>query len=392
MDAPGRTGRYLQDVRATKTNIENAIVIAIAVAALLEIWLSEIPGSKWPLVPIPLLGTLALLARGRFPLLAPLVPFVVVAGATFFVAKELETTSVPALLLLAAAWVIGRENDRPRALVGLAVSYACVQTLAANFEDSLGVGDVIFLGMLALGPWIAGQVVRSRELQAVQLRELAKRLEQEKEQRARAAVADERLRIARELHDVVAHSISVMTIQAGAARLLLDDDPDDAEEPLRRVEETGHQTLSEMRRLLGVLQPDTGNGGLEARPSLAHLGSLLEQFRSAGLPVELDVVGEQRGLPAGVDLAAYRIVQEALTNVLKHAGPATAKVSVRYTPSAVDLEVADDGQGPVARSGGHGLVGMRERCAVYGGEFEAGSRDGGGYAVRARLPREVNGA
>jgi signal transduction histidine kinase len=375
-----------------KRQIEDAVIVAIGVAALLEIWLSEIPGTKWPLVAIPLAGVLGLLVRQRLPLVGPLTPFVAVAVVSSLAAKQLESTGVVALLALAAAWFIGRENERSRALVGLAIAFACDQILAANFEQN-GIGDFIFIGMIAVGPWLAGQFVRSRELQAEELRKLAERLEQDREQQARAAVADERLRIARELHDVVAHSISVMTIQAGAARLLLDEEPEQAEEPLLRVEETGHQTLSEMRRLLGVLQNGGPGQGLEARPTLAKIGSLLDQFRAAGLPVELELVGEPNGLPAGVDLAAYRVVQEALTNVLKHAGVATARVSIRFTPRALELEVADDGAGPTAaRAAGHGLVGMRERVAIYGGEFEAGARASGGYFVRARLPLAGDGS
>jgi signal transduction histidine kinase len=378
-------------MRARKRLAENALVVAIGVGTLIELWVSEVPESKLALSAMMLVATAGLLLHRRYPLAGPLAVFVAFATTSSFVAKGLQSLAVPILLVFAAAWVIGRENDRSRAMVGLALGFAGIQILGANLEDAVSVGDVIFFGLLFFGPWFAGQLVRNRETQAQQLRELAVRLDREREQRARAAVADERLRIARELHDVVAHSISVMTIQAGAARLLLDDDPEQAEQPLLRVEETGHETLSEMRRLLGVLHSDAHDDGLEARPSLTHLHALVDQFRAAGLPVELDVEGDPHGLAAGVDLAAYRVVQEGLTNVLKHAGPATARVIVRCSPEALELGIVDDGHGRGADTGGHGLIGMRERVAIYGGELEAGKQPGKGYAVRAHFPLRRNG-
>jgi signal transduction histidine kinase len=180
-----------------------------------------------------------------------------------------------------------------------------------------------------------------------------------------------------------------MTVQAGAARLLLADQPERARAPLTSVEETGRQALAEMRRLLGILRTDEASAALTARPGLAALAGLLAQVRTAGLPVDLAIEGEARSLPSGLDLAAYRIVQEALTNACKHAGPARAHVLVRYRRQALELEITNDGRHPTrADGGGHGLVGMRERVALYGGELEAGPRSEGVYAVRARLPLE----
>jgi signal transduction histidine kinase len=231
-------------------------------------------------------------------------------------------------------------------------------------------------------------VLRARELRTLELHERTARLEREREAQSLAAVAEERARIARELHDVVAHSISVMTIQAGAARLLLDDEPERAEEPLLSIEETGRETLAEMRRLLGVLRSDMAADGLEARPTMANLESLVADVKAAGLPVQLSVAGDAEHIPPGVDLAAYRIVQEALTNVRKHAGLVTTRVAVRYGPSEMDVEVENEpGTGTNGEvGGGHGLVGMRERVAVFGGTLEAGANDDGGFRVRARLP------
>jgi signal transduction histidine kinase len=213
-------------------------------------------------------------------------------------------------------------------------------------------------------------------------------LEQEQETRARAAVAEERARIARDLHDVVAHSMSVIVVQAGAERLALPEEATSTREVLQSIEETGRQALVEMRRLVEMLRKDDEELALAPQPSLAHLELLVEQVREAGLPVELSVEGEPRALPPGVDLSAYRIVQEALTNALKHAGPARARVTIRYAANQLELEVGDDGAGTTggADGGGHGLVGMRERVAVFGGVLEADRRLEGGYRLRATLP------
>jgi signal transduction histidine kinase len=207
-------------------------------------------------------------------------------------------------------------------------------------------------------------------------------------------VADERARIARELHDVVAHNVSVMVVQAGAARRTIERDPDRAREALTSVEATGRQALDEMRRLLGVLRTEDEATELRApQPSVSHLDELVAHVREAGLPVDLVVEGEPRPLMSGVDMSAFRIVQEALTNSLKHAGPAHARVRLRYGEHDLCLEVVDDGRGlaadaPASNGGGHGLVGMRERVALFGGELQAGPRTGGGYVVSARIPLE----
>jgi signal transduction histidine kinase len=226
-----------------------------------------------------------------------------------------------------------------------------------------------------------------RELLATLLGERAERAERERELRAREAVADERARIARELHDVVAHDVSVMVVQAqGAARVLEGEQPQ-VRQALAAIEATGREAVDEMRRLLGVLRRSDDELAVAPQPSLGQLEALVAGVRDAGLPVELEVVGEPRTLPPGVDLSAYRIVQEALTNALKHAGPARARVVVRYEADAVALEVSDDGPGVAEAVGtGHGLVGMRERVALYGGDLEAGESREGGWALRARLP------
>ena len=218
--------------------------------------------------------------------------------------------------------------------------------------------------------------------------ERAERLERDRERPEAEALARERGRIARELHDVIAHSVSVMVIQAGAAEQLLTSNPPQARESLQSVQELGRSTVDELRRMLGILREDRQEVPLHPQPGMAGLPGLIRRLREAGLPVELRVEGDEVDLPPGIDLSAFRIVQEALTNTLKHAQPARAKSSVRYGGGTMDLEIVDDGA-PRTQGGdgpGHGLVGMRERTALYGGDFAAGPRPGGGYAVRARMP------
>jgi signal transduction histidine kinase len=211
--------------------------------------------------------------------------------------------------------------------------------------------------------------------------------ERERDVAAREAVVEERARIARELHDAIAHDVSLIVVQAGAERLALDSTAGSTTDVLQTIERTGRGALTEMRRLVGMLRNSEG-ASLAPQPSLSDLPRLVSQIREAGLPVELEVEGERRELPLGIELSAYRIVQEALTNALKHAGDARATVRVSYTPDKLELEVADDGVGGPARvaGGGHGLAGMRERVALYGGQLDAGKQAERGFAVRAVLP------
>jgi signal transduction histidine kinase len=239
---------------------------------------------------------------------------------------------------------------------------------------------VVFYAMLVGLPWAVGAAVRQRRAKEAQLE--AERAE------AAAAIVAERARIARELHDVVAHAISVMVIQARGGRRVLEAAPDESAEAFAAIERTGHEALDEMRRLLGMLRRNDDAVELGPQPSLRELDRLAEQIRDAGLPVELVVEGQPRDLPPGVEVSAYRIVQEALTNALKHAGPARARVVVRYEPDDLELVITDDGAGgpPPGTGQGFGLIGMRERVSVYGGELQAGRQTDGGYALRVRLP------
>jgi signal transduction histidine kinase len=229
-------------------------------------------------------------------------------------------------------------------------------------------------------PIVAGRIFRHRA-------ERERVLVDEHATRTAEAIADERARIARELHDVVAHAISVIVLQARGGRRMLADAPDETRSALDAIERAGEQALAEMRRLLGMLREADERVALAPQPGLARLTDLADEVGAAGLPVDVRVEGDALELPPGVDVSAYRIVQEALTNALKHAGTARATVVVRYAGDAVELEVADDGAGNGHGGGsGQGLVGLRERVAVYGGVLEAGAQPEGGYRVRARLP------
>jgi signal transduction histidine kinase len=240
-------------------------------------------------------------------------------------------------------------------------------------------------------PFAVGRAVGSRAALTRELQANAQRLEREQEERARHAAAEERNRIARELHDVVAHSVSVMVIQTQAARRVAAGDPEAARDALRSVQSCGRDALMEMRRMIGVLRHGDEQLAGATAPALSQLGVLVARARAAGLPVDLRIDGEARDLSPGLDLVAFRVVQEALTNAIKHAGPARALVRVTFTTGALELEICDTGRGPAPTDGetdatGQGLVGMRERLVLYGGELQTGRARGGGFKVRARIP------
>jgi signal transduction histidine kinase len=282
--------------------------------------------------------------------------------------------------------------------VGVVVTLVIVSSNPGLPPAIVPVG-LVLVWVIVAAVWLLGDLVRSRGEAVEELRQRNAELVVEREENARLAVADERARIARELHDVVAHSLSVMVVQAGAARRALETGEPGSEAAAERalgalaaIESTGRDTLGEMRRVVGALRP-AGGDGYEPQPSLDALDRLLGSVREAGLPVELVVEGEARAVPRSVDLAAYRVIQEALTNTLKHARAASARVRLRYGPEALEVEVTDDGRGAAARlletpHRGYGLAGMRERVAMVGGEIVAEPGLAGGFLVRARLPLE----
>jgi signal transduction histidine kinase len=289
-----------------------------------------------------------------------------------------------------------------------------VYSTAANTSGRrtyAGAAIIVALQLLAYGPslpgslsqafgewvfyaiaWALGKTLRFRELRGNRLEARAVELEAQRESQIQGAVAEERARIARELHDIVGHSVSLMVLQAGAARQALDGHPEKAREPLLSVEGTGRAAMSELRRLVAMLRQPDQDEELAPRPSLRDMEPLVAHVREAGLDVRMDVDGGLEEIPAGVDLSAYRIVQEALTNVVKHAGATTVDVHIIRRGGAVEVVVEDNGRGPSGTGlppQGHGLIGMRERVNLYGGSFEAGARDGGGFRVFARLPYEA---
>lgn len=293
----------------------------------------------------------------------------------------------PIFALVVSLYSIGRySNDDRRSVIGLAAALALL--VISEIALSGFTPEDLFDLLLPSGFWYAGRRVRARGEYLRLLRERAEQLEREQLVEAERAVATERTRIARELHDIVAHQVSLMTVQAGAAKTIVDTDPDAAARAMNSVEVAGRQALDELRHLLGVLRPDRGNTELGPQPGSADLPRLIEEVERAGLEVSLSLDDGCEGLPARIGLAIYRIVQEALTNVLKHAGPdARAEVRIRAGERDVTVRIDDTGAGATRLPGsGHGIAGMRERAELLGGTLTAGPRDGGGFSVVARLP------
>jgi signal transduction histidine kinase len=368
------------------------LALAAALGVLIELELALSSVRHTPLVPALLLGAV-LCAAMAWRSTAPLAALGATAAAAVALAvagtppEELASTSILVAIL---SFAIGAHLPRGRAqagLVGVGALVAVVTALGPNQT----VGDVIFPVVLFSSCWALGRVGRGRARLTAELQARTEQLERERVERERDAVARERVRIARELHDVVAHSVSVMVVQAGAARSVLDRDPDASVRALGAVEATGREALTEMRRLLGILRPAGEDADHSPQPSLDRLGALIARSRDAGLDVELHVEGRAGPLAPGVDLTAFRLVQEGLTNALKHGGRGRARVVLRWSPEVLEVEVANRvADGPAAHgltSGGQGLIGMRERVALCGGELRAGPI-GRGFVVRARLPRE----
>jgi signal transduction histidine kinase len=363
------------------------LVVAVAIVSEIELWVTDVAGPTGVLAPAVLLYTLPLLLRRRFPFLAPVLVFAVHVAISFADPQAVGSLDTGPIALLLSFWAVGERNQGQQAIAGLGVGLGALAIIAVEdvrVDLAMAMNGAI-LGSLA---WLFALLLARRSRRTAGAEAWAAQLERDQEERSRTAVTNERARIARELHDVIAHSVSVMTVQAGAARMQLPNHPDRAVAPLLAVEEAGHHALAEMRRLLGVLRVDAAPA-FTPQPGLTDLPTLVEAIRRAGLPVDVSVEGTPRPLPAGIDLAAYRIIQEALTNTLKHAGAAHARVVVHYHPDAVELDIHDDGQlSPTPNGLGHGLTGMRERVHLYGGQLHVGPRPSGGFLVSARLPVE----
>jgi len=387
--------QYVQRVsrlrRFARTYAFDILVVLLVLAAMLEVAVRrDSPNAPqttlWFCLPALALFVLPLFARHRYPFAAP-AAFWLLAAALSFVDGRLAPFSIAVFLIgMVASFLLGNQHDSTHAWTGLAIVLGGAAIIVHN-EPTHSVSSLVFIPVLFGISWLAGFALRSREEQAEAAEARAAQAERERDAAARVAVAEERARIARELHDVVAHAVSVMVLQAGAVRHKLPETLQDEADALRDVERTGRVALAEMRRLLGAMRGDGDGAELAPQPSLDSLDRLAADVERAGLPVRVRIEGEPVRLSPAIDLSAYRIVQEGLTNALKHARASHADVTVRYEPEEIRIEVRDDGAGPAKSDGhGHGLVGIRERVKIYGGEMTAGGDPDGGFVLSARLP------
>jgi signal transduction histidine kinase len=368
------------------------LIAFLAIAGMLELVVGrDSPGapttSLWIAIPTVAVLVLPLFARRRFPFAAPAAYWLLAAAISFGDGVLLAFVGSLGVVGLASAFLLGNLRNPLKAGAGLIIVLVGIVIVVYNIPGALPVGDFAFIPLRFVVAWVAGWALRERAEQAEAAEERAVRAEREREAAARVAVAEERARIARELHDIVAHAVSVMVLQVGAVRHKLPDSLGEDRDALRGVELAGRTALTEMRRLLAAMRRDGEDVEFTPQPGLDGLDSLLQEVGRAGLPVELHVDGEPFPLPRGIDLSAYRIVQEGLTNALKHASATLADVTVRYRPDEVEIEVRDNGLGSATTDGlGHGLVGVRERVKIYGGEMSAGTATGGGFVLSTRLP------
>jgi signal transduction histidine kinase len=388
--------QYLQLVSQVRTVAREywfeLLIAFLAIAGMLELVVGrDSPGAPpttlWISIPTVAVLVLPLFARRRFPFAAPAAYWLLAAAISFGDGVLLAFIGSLGVVGLASAFLLGNLRNPLKAGAGLIIVLGGIVIVVYNIPGPLPVGDFVFIPLRFVVAWVAGWALRERAEQAEAAEERAVQAEREREAAARVAVAEERARIARELHDIVAHAVSVMVLQVGAVRHKLPDSLAEDREALRGVERAGRTALAEMRRLLAAIRPDGDEAELVPQPGLDGLDSLLDEVGRAGLPVELHVDGEPVPLPRGIELSAYRIVQEGLTNALKHARASDADVTVRYRQDELEIEVRDNGQGVATSDGlGHGLVGVRERVKIYGGEMTAGRATGGGFVLSTRLP------
>jgi len=375
--------RYL----ARKYWLELAIAL-LAFVGLLELAVRrDAPQTTlWFAVPAVGVLVLALFARRRFPFAGPAAYWLLAAAISFVDAQLIPSMQSLFPVGMAAAFLLGNLRDSLRAGLGLAVVLGGAAIIVYEIPGH-STAELVFVPLEFGISWLAGYALHERAEQAEAAEVRATQAERERAAAARIAVAEERARIARELHDIVAHAVSVMVLQVGAVRHKLPDVQAEDRDALKGVEQAGRTALAEMRRLLGAMRSDGDGLELAPQPGLDGLDSLLKDVGRAGLPVRLHKEGDAFPLPRAIDLSAYRIVQEGLTNALKHARASHADVTVRYRPDEFEVEVLDDGAGAATSHGlGHGLVGIRERVKIYGGEMNAGSARAGGFVLSARLP------
>jgi signal transduction histidine kinase len=390
--------RWLEEARHRPQLVDVLLVLLIG-----AVQVAVVVAGGWPSAPrwrepdtlsvaLVATGTIALLFRRRWPL--PVLAVTLAVSLAYSARTYPEGLS--GLPVYAALYTVVTLVERRR-LAWLAVAVTCVTAIGSEvllYGDSQFDGEPIYVAISVVAvAWLA-EAVRARRAYVAELRDRAERAERTREEEARRRVDEERMRIARELHDVVSHSIGVISVQAGVAAHLLHRKPDKAAESLAAIRQASDEALGELHAMLGVLRERDGEGGgvpLAPAPGLAELDVLVAQAAGAGLQVAVSVEGEPRRLPPAVDLAAYRVVQESLTNVVRHAGASRVDVTVTHHDGRVDLEVVDNGSEPPSAAAiplrpGHGLVGMRERARALGGSLEAGPRPGGGFRVRASLP------
>lgn len=372
--------------RLKRHPVDVSVAAGLGVVAQLELWIPNlVPGAARVDDPGPVLAATALLftlplaARRVAPVASGLGVFTGVLLGHALASPPAGLSELAAIIV--ASYSVAAHAARRGAAIGLVAGFGAAVVVVQGDPD-----DFAFTAFLLAACWLAGRTIRRHRRQTAELTRLAAQLAREREEKAQMAVALERSRLARELHDVVAHAVSVMVVQAGGVRGVLRPDQHEERSALAAVESTGRQAMAELRRMLGILRGGD-EVGLDPPPRLAHVERLVEQVGGTGVHVELEVSGRPRSLAPGLELCAYRVVQEALTNVVKHAGPATAHVCVGYGKRELSLEVSDDGAGlSNGRPAGHGLAGMRERVALFAGELDAGPLPGGGFRVRASFP------
>jgi signal transduction histidine kinase len=390
--------RYVQRMnrdRATQLAREywfELLIALMAMAGMAELVIGrDYPGapttSLWFCIPAIAVLVSPLLLRRRFPFAGPAAYFVLAAVLSVIDPLLVPFVGSLGVVGLAAAFSLGNLRSGLQAGIGLGLVTGSLLFVVAAIPGEQTASQLAFIPLRFVVAWVAGVFLRERAEQAEAAEARAMTAERERDAAARIAVAEERARIARELHDIVAHAVSVMVLQVGAVRHKLPDELADDREALRSVERAGRTALTEMRRLLGAMRDEREEVSFVPQPGLDGLDSLLAEVTRAGLPVDLHVHGDPFPLPRGVDLSAYRIVQEGLTNALKHAHATTANVTVRYALDELQIEVRDNGVGSSTTDGlGHGLVGVRERVKIYGGEMSAGAANGGGFVLSTRLP------
>jgi signal transduction histidine kinase len=373
----------------------DVLIVLAALAGVVDVALrddaSEAPRTThWVVIPAIALVVLPLLLRRRFPFAAPASVWLVAAAVSFVDGRLIVFAVSASVAGMAAAFLLGNLDDAFQARVGLVI-VLCAAAIIVYNDPVRSPADFLFVPALFGIGWLAGYALRERAAQARAAEARAAQAERERETAARIAVAEERVRIARELHDVVAHAVGVMVLQVGAVRHNLPQELGDDRDALRNVEQAGRTALGEMRRLLGAMRSDGEDPELAPQPGLGSLEPLLDDIGRAGLPVRLHVDGERFELPRAIDLSAYRVVQEGLTNALKHAHATHADVTLGYAPHELRIEIRDDGRGAATADGaGYGLVGIRERVKIYGGEMTAGTASGGGFVLSTRFPLGSN--